>query len=181
MTQEQKSKIEEILCAYPVCQYAFLKPAQLTFPAMVRRICEQECPRYGSTWACPPGVGTVEECKEKCLSYTDLLLVTTLAEVSDTALMEETLPTRQAHEEVMRGIRRDMQAAGFDPFALSTDSCDVCEHCAYPDAPCRHPERMIPCVESYGILVTDIAEKGGIEFFYDTHTVTWFGLLLFHA
>ncbi|MDO5422840.1 MAG: DUF2284 domain-containing protein [Eubacteriales bacterium] len=179
MTQEQQEKIEQLLAAYPVCQYAFLKPEDLEFPERVRIICETECPRYNTTWACPPGVGTVEACREKCLQYSDVLLVTTLAEVEDTALLEETLKTREAHEEVMRGLRADLKKEGIDALALSTESCDICETCAYPDAPCRFPEKMIPCVESYGILVTSAAEKGGIDFFYDSQTVTWFGMLLF--
>ena len=92
--------------------------------------------------------------------------------------MEETLKTREGHEEVIRSLRKDLKEAGWQVLALSTESCEICPKCAYPDAPCRFPEKMIPCVESYGILVTDAAEKGGIDFFYDSNTVTWFGMLL---
>ena len=178
MTQEQQETIEALIAQYPVCQYAFLKPEDLTFPERVRQICESECPRYGTTWACPPGVGTVEECRKECLEYEDVILVTTLAEVEDTAILEETLKTREGHEEVIRALRKDLKEAGWQVLALSTESCEICPKCAYPDAPCRFPEKMIPCVESYGILVTDAAEKGGIDFFYDSNTVTWFGMLL---
>ena len=62
--------------------------------------------------------------------------------------------------------------------ALSTEACAICEHCAYPDAPCRHPELMFPCVESHGIIVTALAGKEGIDF-YGGNLVTWFSLLLF--
>ena len=61
---------------------------------------------------------------------------------------------------------------------LSTEACAVCEHCAWPDAPCRHPERMFPCIESHGILATDLAEKCGLDFF-NGNIVTWFSLLFF--
>ena len=40
---------------------------------------------------------------------------------------------------------------------------------------------MIPCIESQGILVTDAAEKCGIEYFYDRHTVTWYGIIFFSS
>ncbi|MDY3919997.1 MAG: DUF2284 domain-containing protein [Candidatus Limivivens sp.] len=180
MTTTQKTIIESILAAYPVCQYAFLTPQDLEFPRRVRTICETECPRYNTTWACPPAVGSVEECRERCFSYADVLLVTTLAEVEDTGLLEETLKTREAHEEVMRGLIRDLKKEGIEGFALSTESCDICPTCAYPDAPCRFPDKMIPCVESYGILVTAAAEKAGIDFFYDSRTVTWFGMLFYN-
>ena len=37
-------------------------------------------------------------------------------------------------------------------YGLSTESCAICAHCAWPDGPCRHPDRMFPCVESHGIV-----------------------------
>ena len=37
---------------------------------------------------------------------------------------------------------------------------------------------MFPCVESYGIVATDLAEKCGIEFF-DGNLVTWFSILFY--
>ena len=36
---------------------------------------------------------------------------------------------------------------------------------------------MIPCVESYGILVTDLAEKAGMTFMEDYNTVIWFSAI----
>ncbi len=75
----------------------------------------------------------------------------------------------------MRDILRQFSP---DVLTLSTESCAICEHCAYPDAPCRHPERMFPCVESYGIVATALAEQNGIEF-YNGNIVTWFSLLCY--
>ncbi|MEI3199540.1 MAG: hypothetical protein V8S12_03860 [Lachnospiraceae bacterium] len=40
MTEEQQETIESLIAQYPVCQYAFLKPEDLTFPERVRQICE---------------------------------------------------------------------------------------------------------------------------------------------
>ena len=65
-----------------------------------------------------------------------------------------------------------------DVMALSTEACAICQKCAYPDAPCRHPDRMFPCVESQGILVTDLAEKHGLDFM-NGNIVVWFSLILF--
>jgi hypothetical protein len=38
---------------------------------------------------------------------------------------------------------------------------------------------MIPCIESYGILVTELAEQHGITFMNESNVVTWFGLILY--
>lgn len=53
-----REKIEATLSAYPVCEYAFVKPKELPFRDEVRYICRTECPRYGTSWSCPPAVGT---------------------------------------------------------------------------------------------------------------------------
>ena len=125
-----------------------------------------------------PAVGTVEECRARCLSYPHALYLTTLTEVSDIANLEETLATRAPHEAITREALAILKPHVKDVMVLSTEACAICEHCAYPGAPCRHPELMFPCVESHGIIVTALAEKEGIEF-YGGNLVTWFSLLLF--
>ena len=134
---------------------------------------------YGTTWACPPAVGTVEECRARCLRYPQALYLTTLTEVSDIADLEETLATRAPHEAVTRQALEILHQEVQECMVLSTEACAICEHCAYPDAPCRHPDRMFPCVESHGILVTDLAEKHGIDFLAGGNIVTWFSLILY--
>lgn len=173
-----KVQIEQQLAELPLFQYDWLTTDELVFSDRVRWICQTQCPMYGSTWACPPAVGTVEECKARCLSYPEGLMITSITEVSDIANLEETLATRMPHEELTRQVRELLLTQAQDVLALSTEACAICAHCAYPDAPCRHKDRMFPCVESQGILVTDLAEKHGIEFM-NGNIVVWFSLLLF--
>lgn len=175
--KDTENKIEEILTAYPVFQYGFLDVGDIEFKEEVRHICKQECARYNFSWACPPAVGTVEECKRRCESYGKALVFTTLAEVSDVSNMEETLATRREHEEIVHGICKELDEAGLKRLALSSDSCAICACCAWPEAPCRHPEEMLPCIESYGILVTSAAERLSMDFFYDSRTVVWYGII----
>lgn len=171
--------LERRLAELPLAQYEFFQTSELIFSERIRIVCEMECPRYGKSWACPPGVGTVEECRKKCLSYPNGLLISTLTEVSDIANMEEALATRAPHEALTHTVADLLKNQDLEVYGLSTESCAVCEHCTYPDAPCRHKEQMFPCVESHGIIVTDLAEKYGIEYQYGNNIVTWFSLLLF--
>ena len=173
-----REKMEQFLCTLPLAQYAWIDSQELVFTERVRKICEQECPMYGKTWACPPAVGSVEECRERCLAYPHALVFTTLTEVSDIANLEETLSTRAPHEKITHEVVEMMRTMSSDVMALSTEACAICEHCAYPDGPCRHREKMFPCVESHGILATDIAEKYGIDFF-DGNIVTWFSVIFY--
>lgn len=173
-----KEKLEQQLAELPIFQYGFMKSEELVFSERVRMICETECPRYNTTWACPPAVGSVDACKAKCLEYPELLMLSTATEVSDIANVEEGLATRSEHEKVTYDVAQLLKAQGCEVLVLSTESCAQCDHCAYPDAPCRKPDKMFPCVESHGILVTDLCEKYGMEFF-NGNIVTWFSLLLF--
>ena len=174
-----RSLLEQQMAQLPIVQYEFFPTAALKFSEKVRHICRAECPQYGKSWACPPAVGPVEECRKHCLSYPNALLITSLSEVTDIADMAQTLATREEHEELTRQVRDLFRAQGIEPFVLSTESCAICARCAYPDGPCRFPEKMFPCVESQGILVTDLAEQFGIDFQAGGNLVTWFSLLLY--
>lgn len=171
--------LENQLAELPLYQYAFIHTADLMFSDRIRWICEHECPMYGKTWACPPAVGSVEECRERLMQYDDALLIATITEVSDIANIEETLATRAPHEEITRQVHAMVIEQCEDSIVLSTEACAVCENCAYPDCACRHPEKMYPCVESHGIVVTDLAEKTGIDFYADGNLVTWFSLIFY--
>jgi predicted metal-binding protein len=135
---------------------------------------------YGKSWACPPGVGTVEECRHRCGTYRNCLMISTITEVEDISNIQQTLDTRPAHEKLTNQVRDLMREQGVEPYILSTDSCAICENCAYCDGEaCRFPEHMHPCVESHGINVIPTLEENGLEFQYGDNIITWYSLLFF--
>jgi len=172
--------LEQRLAELPLYVYADVDPAALEFTDRIRWICEHECPMHGRTWACPPAVGSVKRCREKCLSYKNCLMISTIAEVYDIADIEETLATRPAHEDVTNQVRDLFREQGVEPYVLSTEACSICDRCAWLDGqPCRHPDRMHPCVESHGINVIPILDEQGITFQYGENVVTWISLLFY--
>ena len=175
-----KQTFEEKLSDFPLYMYAWIDPKGLTFSDRIRYICEHECPMYGKTWACPPGVGEVAQCQKKCTSYNGGLIIGTITETDDIANIEATLATRFDHEAITNEIGVLLAEAGYAPYILSTEACAECERCAILDGqPCRKPERMHPCIESQGIVLTDTLEALGYEFQYGDNMVTWYSLLLF--
>ena len=155
-----RQKFEEFISQYPIYEYRLLDTQNIRIEERVRTICRQECTRYGSTWACPPAVGTLEECEKRIKKYPQAVFFSSVAEVSDLMNMEEMLSTRDAHEELTCEVAKFLQGEGFETFTLSTESCDLCEHCAYLDGkPCRFPERMHPCLESHGVVANELVEK----------------------
>ncbi len=180
ITEDFKARVESRILEFPLMQYEWIQTEELTFKEEVRQICKQECPRYGMSWSCPPAVGSVEECRKQCMNYRGGFLFTTIAEVSDIANMDETLETRRAHEEITRNLGRVFVSEGARVQLLSSESCAICETCAYCEGKeCRYPNSMIPCIESQGILVTAIAEKYEIPFLDSMTTVQWFGIILY--
>ncbi len=175
-----REALEAQLSELPLYVYHFFDAAELEFSQRIRWICEHECPMYGKSWACPPAVGTVEECQRKCLGNKNALLISTITEVRDIANIDETLSTRSDHEAITNQVRDMMRAQGVDPYVLSTEACAACQRCAYLDGqPCRFPDRMHPCVESQGINLIPIIEELGLTFQYGENVVTWFSLLLY--
>ena len=172
--------LEEKLQELPLYGYFFIDPQALEFNDRIRWICEHECPMYGKTWACPPGVGPVAECKEKCQSYVNCLMIATTTEVNDITNIEETLATRPEHEAITNQVRDIFRELGEEPYVLSTEACTVCERCAMLDGqPCRMPGRMHPCVESHGINIVPVLEECGLEFQFGQNVVTWVSLLFY--
>ena len=172
--------LEQQLSELPLYIYDFFDPRELEFSSRIRWICEHECPMYGKSWACPPGVGSVDTCRQVCMAYNHCLLISSIVEVRDIADMDETLATRPDHEALTEQVRELMKAQGVDPFILSTEACTVCERCAILDGqPCRFPEKMHPCVESHGINVVDVLERRGLDFQFGANVVTWISLLFY--
>ena len=172
--------LEEKLSELPLYIYDFIDIKELEFSSRIRWICEHECPMYGQSWACPPGVGDVDACQKKCCSFENCLLISTIVEVEDIANLEQTLATRPEHEEVTNQVGAILEAMGVKPYILSTEACAICERCAILDGePCRHPEWMHPCVESHGINVVPMLESRGLEFQFGANVVTWISLLFF--
>ena len=128
-------------------------------------VCQQECERYNTTWACPPAVGTLDECARRIHAYDKAVFFSSVAEVSDIMNMEEMLSTRKAHEDLTSTLGEFLKEEGYDIFILSTESCDICAECEFPKGrPCRHPDRMHPCLESHGVVVNEIVEREQMEY-----------------
>ena len=176
-----QAKLEEALSQLPLYVYTYIDPKGLEFSERVRWICQHECPMYGKSWACPPGVGEVDACAEKCKGFTHCLLIGTITEVDNISSMEEALQTRPEHEKITNQIRDLLREQGIEPYILSTEACAVCERCAILDGlPCRMPGRMHPCVESHGINLIPTLEENGLDFIYGNDIVTWYSLLFFN-
>ncbi|MGN0361992.1 MAG: DUF2284 domain-containing protein [Bilifractor sp.] len=174
-----QEQIEILIQKFPIFEFGFLKPSQIVFSEKVRTICRTECSRYGTSWSCPPAVGSVDTCHKRCLQWENAFFFSTVHEVSDVMNMRENMRTRASHESLTDEIEQEIKKLGVQTWRLSGDSCNICQKCSYPDAPCRFPERMHPCIEGQGILVAKLAETCGMDYYLDARTQLWFSLIFY--
>ena len=173
-------KFEDFIAEYPIYEYRLLDTKELSVAERVRIVCKQECERYGTTCACLACGWYTQRVRCRIHSYDRAIFFSSVAEVSDLMNMEEMLATRDAHEELTTKVAEYLKGEGFCTFTLSTESCDICKECAYlKGEPCRHPERMHPCLESHGVVVSEIVEQKQMEYNLGGNTILWFSMVLF--
>lgn len=161
-------------------QYAFLKTSDISFSPGVRQLCEMNaCGFYGKTWACPPGVGTYDECKSKILNYENIFVFTTMHPLEDSYDFEGMMEGKQRHSNLCPAIADIFRQNYENLLILSAEGCTRCDKCTYPDAPCRFPDTLYPSIESYGVEVNQLAATANINYINGANTVTYFGCILY--
>lgn len=170
--------LEQLSAEFPICEYAFGTTDQIPFSDKVLFICQTDCKRYGHSWACPPHAGEISENIARCRSYSRFFLFSTVWEVSDAWNTEVCLEAKKAHEALTREFREQLSAQAFSFYTLSS-GCSICDVCACPDEPCRHPEDRLPSMESHGIVIMQLVEEMGLTFSYDGTTAVYFSMILY--
>ena len=160
-------------------RWGFLNTEEIPFDPQVRSYCEgNACRCYGTTWACPPAVGTPEDCRARCLSYRRMLVFSTAYPLAGPFDLEGMHRGLRAFKTVCDRVADRAKDIVPDFLLLSNESCFRCASCTYPHSPCRFPQKLFPSIEGYGILVVTLAKRAGIPY-GAPGVVTYFGGLLF--
>ena len=134
---------------------------------------------YGKTWACPPAVGSMQDCIQKCGRFENAFVFTTVYKLDDAYDIAEWHKTREKHEAVTEKVAAIFRSRFPNILALSAEGCSVCKTCTYPEAPCRFPERMFPATEGFGILVNELSKTAGVTYYNGPDTITYFSMIFF--
>lgn len=158
----------------------YLTAEQRIFYPEVRAICAgNTCRNYAVTWACPPAVGTLEECREQVSRYEHMLLFSRRYDLEDSFDFEGMMEAMQDFKRQVDALHRSVDALLPEFLLLSNEGCGRCAVCTYPDAPCRFPQMLHPSLEGYGFMVSELAASTGMCYHHGANTVTYFGALLF--
>ena len=157
-----------------------LDPATIELKEEVREMCASgKCAMYDKRWSCPPGCGTLDECRELIKGYTRGILVQSVGELEDNFDIETMMETEAAHKERFYAMRKAFVEKGIDALAAGAGCCTVCPECTYPDAPCRFPEQKMSSMEALGMLVLEVCKANDMRYFYGENTIAYTSCFLF--
>ena len=152
----------------------------VTSPDLAASCNPQVCRKYGTTWTCPPGVGTYESILGDIASRDVGVLVQTVREgvdhYEDWDLMEE---AHTLHNARLDRLADAMRAELDNVLEFSTGGCDVCGTCSYPDAPCKQPDRKRESLSAHGVAVSATCENAGIEYSFENGCVRFVGMIVY--
>lgn len=164
--------------------YGFEHVGELNIPALefdprVREMCAADrCHLYGRCWSCPPYCGTLEEVETKARKYKRGILLQSTGQMEDDfdyAAIESTM--KRQHRQfanLVSVVRREYPGC----LPMGSGGCPVCRVCTCPEAPCRFPERAIPSMEAYGLLVSKVCTDSGLGYNYGPKTITFTACIL---
>ena len=181
ITSEFQEKVEQAILELPVMEYAFFDASDVVYNDRVRQICvDNSCGRYNKSWSCPPAIGTIEECIAKCKKYEKGFIFSTIVEVEDEFDFAEAIKLKDTHEVVTLQVQDIFKELTNNNCLVLSSGCMLCDECAYPNAPCRHPDKMIASVESHGIMIMQVADEHGLCFYMGNNIIIYFGLVLYN-
>ena len=159
--------------------WAELDPSAVELREEVRAMCAgNACGQYGRRWSCPPGCGSLEDCAANLARRRMGILVQSVGEVEDSLDIEGMMALEAAHKARFTEMYARLRALEPDVLALGAGCCTQCPQCAYPDAPCRFPDRMVSSMEAYGMLVLEVCRASGLNYYYGPDHMAFTGCFL---
>ena len=174
---------EKTLSELGITRYGFVPVSDIVFSAAFRELCaSNQCGKYGSNWACPPGVGAFDTLVAQVRRFGSGLVIQTVWPIEDAFDIDGMLAAGERHNALFRRAVGALgpRLEGHAFLALSAGACSVCGTCTYPAGePCRRPGQAIASLEAYGIDVAHLIACSGLAYINGPDTVSYVGLLLF--
>jgi predicted metal-binding protein len=158
-----------------------MDPRKLKFLDAVRDMCAvNKCGQYDKKWVCPPACGSIEKMPERYHRFQDGVIFQTICRLDDEYDFETMGDLAKNHRNAMGKLLDVLSEMDEEIIPFGNDGCDLCDHCAYPDAPCRFPKRSFPSLEACGLMVSEMCKDNGVPYYYGRNTVALTGAFLFN-
>lgn len=141
--------------------------ATISLKQEVRDMCAgNTCGQYGKRWSCPPGCGSLEQCRRLLEGHTQGILVQTVGDIEDGFDFEAMVEIEAAHKAHFYAMYARLRELSADVLAIGAGCCTQCRTCTYPDAACRFPEKQTVSMEAFGMVVSEICRDNGMKYYY---------------
>lgn len=179
----KKTTVQSALHELGVTRFGEVAVADIVFNSAFRDACAaNQCGKYGTNWACPPGVGAPAELEARARCFTHGLVIQTVWPIEDAFDFDGMMAGAAQHNALFRRAvaRVSPMLDVSEILPLSAGACGVCDPCTYPSGePCRFPERAMASLEAYGIDVAALIDRAGLCYTNGPDTVSYVGLILY--
>jgi predicted metal-binding protein len=173
MTYNTEKLINDALAA-GFSQAGELNVKALVFMPEVRDMCSADkCHTYNKNWRCPPACGTIEDAARHAAEYSYGILVQTIGQMEDEYDYETIKEAGDRHKDNFAALVEKLKIEFGDILPMGAGTCTICPKCAYPDEPCRFPDKSISSMEAYGLWVSRVCELSGIPYYNGKNTITY--------
>lgn len=147
----------------------------------VRDMCRADrCGRWDRSWSCPPACGDLRAAAAAIAGFSAGILLQTSGPLSDDFDYEAMEALECRHKKSFMDFTRQARLLAGDCLPMSAGSCTVCRVCTYPDRPCRFPQKRFYSMEAFGLLVSDVCLRSGLQYNYDARNMTYTSCLLYN-
>lgn len=182
LEMDRKERVRAVLgtaAEFGFDRAAFLDCGTIELIPEVRDMCKAgTCGQYGKNWSCPPALPELSRCREQVEGYRAGILVQTVGRLEDSLDYEGMKETEERHKRAFLAMEERLREEFPDMLPLGTGCCTICKTCSYPEGPCRFPKKRISSMEAYGILVSGLCKKNGLDYYYGPDTIAYTGCYL---
>jgi len=159
------------------CGFSITAPldiSALEFMQEVRDMCNAEmCKNYNKSWSCPPACDSLEKIRTRAAAYVVGILVQTVGQLDDSYDWDGIMRAGAQHKSCFSKLRHRLESDFSDVLAMGMGECRICDSCAYPGAPCRHPDKMEVSMEANGLLVSKVCTDNGLAYNYGSDKIAF--------
>jgi predicted metal-binding protein len=173
------TELKELIKASGFSEIGSFDPDVLVVRPEVRDMCVADrCHAFGKSWSCPPACGSIEKYRELFRRYHKGYLFQTIATMEDAFDYEGIEQGSKEHKRRFNDLVERVSHTQRDILLLGSGACSLCEQCTYPDAPCRHPDKVFPSMEATGLVVYDVCALTDIPYYHGPNTIAFCGCAL---
>lgn len=148
-------------------------------PSLIDLCAANRCGNYNKCWTCPPRTGEISSLIRAAKQFSTAFVFQKIYQIEDSFDIEGMFAANKKFQKIIRNLATGFSQKKEKVLLLGAGGCRICKTCsAVEEKPCRHPDLACPSLESYGIQVSELAQRCGMKYINGVNTVTYFGAVL---